>query len=114
MKVRYRRVERNIHQLTSGSYEVAVFVTGAGRQVRYFGPRTSKAEMRAWIATTRESLKRATGRLDKTRAELMQGAQKGPHRDQQTPENLNKSKELTGVVVAPPTRRPPAEAGGTC
>ncbi|MGH9374079.1 MAG: hypothetical protein ACRD15_21395, partial [Vicinamibacterales bacterium] len=52
-------------------FEVRVFVTGAGRRRHYFGLKTPLEEMRAWITATRAQLKRETGRLDKTRAELL-------------------------------------------
>ena len=101
MKHRVAHVERHVHLLSSGSYEVRVFVTGAGARLRYFGRRTPLEEIRAWITATREEMLRATGRLDKTRAELRamratnvaMGVKKGAKPDPQSAEKLSKPVE---------------------
>lgn len=70
MKVYVKHIARNIQLLSSGNFEVRVYVTGAGRKIRYFRSGTPLAAMRAWVKATREQMKRETGRLGLTRAEL--------------------------------------------
>lgn len=60
MKRRVARIERNIHRLSNGTYEVQVSVRGAVHRC-YFRRGTRRQVMRAWVTETRQTMQRAAG-----------------------------------------------------